>query len=271
MPGLTWLSRGRGGSTLPGSMTFVRGADVRAVLTGLGVDPDDGMPPAHPEFSSRLGVTIIRAGDWLVALEQTAWPRGIRPDVLRRLSAGTEVVAIDEDIAKGNHQFAHAVDGEIITAVTTSMPPHWSGAEPGRLRSLAEELGMDREDGRQGPDSDSDYDLGDLEILLLIAEVVFGLSLDEADLDNPLLKVPDEPADPARRTRAPAPSAVDTELVRAHVQHLMDRGVSADTIAAQARMNTSFVDFLLSGRMKLIPALKAQQILAIEVPPQSAP
>ena len=120
-------------------------------------------------------------------------------------------------------------------------------------------------------DDDSDYDLGDLEILLLIAEVAFGLSLDEADLDSPLLKVPDEPADPARRTRAPAPSAVDTELVRAHVRHLIDRGVSADTIAAQARMNTSFVDFLLSGRMKLIPALKAQQILAIEAPPQSAP
>lgn len=71
--------------------------------------------------------------------------------------------------------------------------------------------------------------------------------------------------------RAPAPGVVDTELVRAHVQNLIDRGVSADTIAVQARMNTSFVDFLLSGRMKMIPALKAQQILAIEAPPQSAP
>ena len=50
MPGLTWLSRGRGGSALPGSMTFVRSIDERAVLTGLGVDPDDAMPPADPEF-----------------------------------------------------------------------------------------------------------------------------------------------------------------------------------------------------------------------------
>jgi hypothetical protein len=38
-----------------------------------------------------------------VALEQTAWPRGVRLDVLSRLSAGTEVVAIHEDIAKFNH------------------------------------------------------------------------------------------------------------------------------------------------------------------------
>jgi hypothetical protein len=121
------------------------------------------------------------------------------------------------------------------------------------------------EDGSPGPD---DFDLGDLEILLLIA---FGLSLDEADLSSPLLKVPDQPADPALRARGPAPSAVGMELVRAHVQNLIDRGASADTIAAQAGMNTFFVDYLLSGGMKLIPAHKAQQILAIGAPPQSAP
>ena len=267
MPGLTWLSRRRRGSTLPGSMTFVRGADVRAVLTGLGVDPDDAMPPGHPEFSSTLGVTIIRAGDWLVALEQTAWPRGIRPDVLRRLSAGTEVVAIDEDIAKGNHQFAHAADGEIITTVVTSAPPKWGGTQPGRLRSLAEELGMDREDGR--PDSDSDYDLGDLEILLLIAEVGFGLSLDQADLNNPVLKVPDQPADPW--VGGPAAKVVDTELVRAHVRHLIDRGVSIDTVAARSGMNALWLGRLLGGGQgPWIIASRAERILAVEAPPQSA-
>lgn len=267
MPGLTWLGRGRGGSTLPGSMTFVRGTDVRAVLTGLGVDPDDAMPPAHPEFSSTLGVTIIRTGEWLVTLEQTAWPRGIRPDVLRGLSAGTEVVAIDEDIAKGNHQFAHAADGEIITAVMTSAPPNWGGTQPDRLRSLAEELGMDRADGRPGPDDD--YDLGDLEILLLIAEVAFGLSLDEADLNNPLLKVPDQPADPW--VGGPAAKVVDTELVRAHVRHLIDRGVSIDTVAARSGMNVLWLGRLLGGGQgPWIIASRAERILAVEAPPRSA-
>jgi hypothetical protein len=82
-------------------MTFVRSIDERAVLTGLGVDPDDAMPPADPEFSSTPGVTLIRSGDWLVALEQTAWPRGIRPEVLRRLSAGTEAVAIHDGHRQG--------------------------------------------------------------------------------------------------------------------------------------------------------------------------
>ena len=132
--------------------------------------------------------------------------------MLRRLSAGTEAVAIDEDIAKGNHEFAHAADGEIITAVATFVPPSWGGTQPDRLRPLAEELGMDPGDGSPSADSDYDYDLGDLEILLLIAEVAFGLSLDEEDLERPLLKVPDQPADPALRGRAPAPSAADTEI-----------------------------------------------------------
>jgi hypothetical protein len=249
-------------------MTFVRSTDEQAVLTGLGVDPDDAMPATDAEFSSTLGITIIRSGDWLVALEDSTWARARRLDVLCRLSAGTEVVSIYEDIGKGNHEFAHAVDGEIITRVITSAPPNWGGTQPDRLRPLAEELGMP---GEHGTDPDNKYDLGSMEVLLLLGESVFGLSLDEADLNSPLLKVPDQPADPALRARAPAPGAVGTELVRAHVQNLIDRGVSADTIAAHARMNTVFVDYLLSGGMKLIPAHKAQQILAIEAPSQSAP
>lgn len=265
MPGLTWLSRGGVGAT--GSMTFVRGSDERAVLTGLGVDSEAAVLPADPAFSSITGITVIRSGEWLVALEQSAWPRGIRPEVLRRLSAGTEAVAIHEDIGKGNHQFTHAADGEIITAVTTSAPPSWGGTQPDRLRPLAEELGMQREDGNP-----SDSDLGDLEILLLIAEAAFGLSLDEADLNNPLLKVPDQPADPALRANRPAARVVDSDVVRSHVQHLIDRGVSADTIAARAGMPASWVDRLLSGALgPWMIASRADQILAIEAPPQSAP
>jgi hypothetical protein len=195
-------------------MTFVRGTDERLVLAGLGVDPDDAIRPDSPEFSSTPGITVVGSGDWLVALETAAWPRGIRPDVLRRLSAGTEVVVVFEDIAKGNHEFAHAVDGEVITAVTTTAPPSWGGTQPDRLRPLAEELGMSHQDGSHSDsDYDYDYDLGDLEILLLIAETAFGLSLDEAELSGPLLKVPDQPADPTPHPPAPGlPRAPSGEL-----------------------------------------------------------
>jgi hypothetical protein len=189
MPGLFGLLQGSKPRGLPaGCLTFVRGTDERLVLAGLGVNPDDAVRPDSPEFASTPGITIVRSGDWLVVLETAAWPRGIRPDVLRRLSAGTEAVAIFEDIAKSNHEFAHAANGEIITAVMTAVPPSWGGTQPDRLRALAEELGMCHPDGSP---SDSDYDLGNLEILLLLAETVVGLSFDEADLNNPLLKVPD--------------------------------------------------------------------------------
>lgn len=271
MPGLTWLVQQPGSRGLPGfmCMTFVRGADERAVLAGLGVDPDDAMAPGDPEFESTPGITIVRSGDWLVALEDAVYARGIRPDVLLRLSAGTEVVVIYEDIGKGNNQFAHVVDGEVITSVTTSMPPSWGGTQPDRLRPLAEELGMGHEDGSP---SDSDYDMGGLELLLLLllAEVAVGLSLDEADLNRPLLKVPDQPPGP---TPGPPASAergvVRSRVIRPRVQRLLDSGLTADAIAARTGFSASDIDNLLRGTDFSIPVKTAQQILAIEVPPNA--
>jgi hypothetical protein len=241
-------------------MTFVRGADERAVLAGLGVDPDAAIPSDAAEFSTTPGISLVRSGDWVAALEDSVWARGKRPDVLRRVSAGTEAVVIYKDDGKGNHEFAHAVDGEIITAVTTSAPPHWRGTQPERLRPLAEELGLA---------DDSDSDLLDIEVLLTIAEGVFGLSLDEADLQHPLLKVPDLPSDPAPRARPATPVAVDTGPVRAHLQDLLDRGIPADTIAAQAGMTTTVLDSLLSGRTRVMATYNAQKILEIQAPPQA--
>jgi hypothetical protein len=244
-------------------MTFVRGTDERLVLRRLGVDPDDAIRPDSPEFSSTPGITIVRSGDWLVALETAAWPRGIRLDVLLRMSVGTEAVVVFEEIGKLNHEFAHAVDGEIITAVTTCVPPSWRGTQPDRLRPLAEELGMGPQDGSPS----DDYDLGDLEILLLIAETALGLSLDEADLNSPLLKVPDEPADPTPRPRADAPPAplVGSAHLRPHVQRLLDSGITAEAIAAQAppALSTNAIKVLLSEANVWFPVENAQRILAM--------
>jgi hypothetical protein len=94
VPGLMWLAQEPGSPSFPGCMTFVRATDERAVLAGLGVDPDAAIPPTAPEFSSTLGITLVRSSDWLVALEIPVNPRGIRPEALRRLSVGAEVVVI---------------------------------------------------------------------------------------------------------------------------------------------------------------------------------
>jgi hypothetical protein len=121
---------------------------------------------------------VGRSGEWVFALEENIPAQGTRPEVLRRVSARTEAVAVYNDIGKGNDEFAHAVNGEVITAVTATIPPHWRGSEPDRLRPLAEEIALD-DDGESGP-------LG-LEALLALAEGVFGISLDEEDLRRPLV------------------------------------------------------------------------------------
>ena len=120
---------------------------------------------------------VGRSGEWVFALEGNIPPQGTRGEVLRRLSAGAEVVAIYNDIGKGNDEFAHAVNGEVVTALMTTAPPSWSGSEAGRLRSLAEEIALD-DDGESG--------LLGLDVLLALAEGVFGISLGKEDLSRPL-------------------------------------------------------------------------------------
>jgi hypothetical protein len=55
------------------------------------------------------------------------------------------------------------------------------------------------------------------------------------------------------------------------VQRLLDRGVTADAIAAQAeqRLSTNGINFVLSGANFLIPVRTAERILAMKVPPNT--
>jgi hypothetical protein len=254
MAGLTWLA-----SQGPSALLFVRGADERSVLVGLGADPAGSVPPGTTEPGAPA-VSILRSADWVVAVDDRIFPRVTQPDVLQRVSVGAEAVALYRDIGKGNHELAHAVDGHIISAVTTSVPPHWRGTDPDRLRLWAEELAL--ADG-------SDSGLLGFDVLLALAEGAFGLTLAEADVQHPLLIVPDAPATApaAGQGHGTGVAIADPELVRSHVRHLLDRGVTAEVIAAQAGLTTRGVDSLLNGLTKVIPASRAEQILAIEVPP----
>ena len=183
--GLTWLADLPHVGSWPFCLTFVRGATEREVLEGFGADPDAaGAASATIPFGEAQDpprVMVGRSGEWAFALEENIPAQGTRPEVLRRLSARTEAIAIYNDIGKGNDEFAHAFNGEVITALTTTFPPHWWGSEPDRLRSLAEEIALD-DDGESGP-------LG-FEVLLALAEGVFGISLGEEDLSRPLAAAP---------------------------------------------------------------------------------
>jgi hypothetical protein len=131
-----------------------------------------------------------RCDDWTLVIDGTLPPQGLQLEVLQRISEGTDAVVIYNDVAKLNHELVHAHDGEIITAVTTSVPPHWDGTQPDRLRELAEEIGLGR---------DADTDFTQLQVLLVLAESVFGISLDEAGLEGSwyAAQVPDRAKDQA--------------------------------------------------------------------------
>lgn len=185
-----WLGAAPYAGSWPFCLTFVRGGGESEVLAAFGADPRD--EPARitarsvPASADPAGLPLVllrRSGDWLVALEQNIPPQGARPEVLRNVSAATEAVMLYQDIGKLYHEFAHAFDGEVVSAVTTSWPPYWWGSDPDRLRPLAQELGL-----ASGADEDSD--LSGLEVLLALGEGVFGLSLEEAGLDQPWLAAP---------------------------------------------------------------------------------
>jgi len=215
--GLTWLADQPNVGSWPFCLTFVRGATEREVLEGFGADPDDTVAASATipfgAVHDRPRVMVGRSGEWVFALEENIPAQGTRPEVLRRLSARTEAVAIYNDIGKGNDEFAHAFNGDVITALTTTAPPHWSGSEPNRLRSLAEEIARD-DDGESG--------LLGLEVLLALAEGVFGISLGEEDLSRPLAAAPmlpvldDLPAPRPAETR-PRVSDPVISLLLAHV------------------------------------------------------
>jgi hypothetical protein len=181
-PGLGWLAE----SEWPACLVFARGVSEDQVLRAFGADPDETVlrepgEPVPPQEGMTDAAPVIRVGqtgDWVLVIEEDEPPQGTRPEVLRRVSAGGgEVVALHQDIGKLNHEFAHAVDGEIVTAVTTSRPAYWRGTQPERLQSLAEDLGL--KDG-------ADADLSEFEVLLALAEGVFGLRLSPSDLERPM-------------------------------------------------------------------------------------
>ena len=189
---MMWLGAAPYAGSWPFCLTFVRGGGESEVLAAFGAglrdEPARITARSAPASAGPAGLPLVllrRSGDWLVALEQNIPPQGARPEVLRNVSAATEAVMLYQDVGKLDHEFAHAADGEVVSAVTTLWPPHWWGSDPDRLRPLAQELGL----GPAG-DADEDSDLTGLEVLLALAEGAFGLSLEEAGLDQPWLAAP---------------------------------------------------------------------------------
>lgn len=172
-------------------VTFTRGFDEAACLARLGADWSAPVARTRDE-AARLDATWAgqygpmaqagRAGDWAFTFE-TASFEGTRPEVLRRLSAGTTALCVCSDI-EGVAGFGYAENGAVLARfhdvldlddlVDPDEPSH-----PG--------LGWLRPD-RPGLELDSVVDeLGPAGALLVLAETAYGLRVDPAVLaEEPL-------------------------------------------------------------------------------------
>lgn len=176
MAGLDWLGHPpAAGWAL--CLTFVRGKTEGEVLAGFGAEPTASSGPAAGHAPQAPSVRVGRSGEWLVAVEENIPPQGTRPEVLRRVSAGTTAVSVYNDIGKSNDEFACAADGEVVAAVTTSVPPRWRGTDPAWAWPVASVFGL-TEDA-------AETDLTTWQAVLALAEVAFGVSLDESALREP--------------------------------------------------------------------------------------
>lgn len=205
--GLSWLAGPRYAGDYGFCLTFVRGLDTGEVFTAFGADPEDARPRNRYEPGRGPFVRVGRSGPWLVALEEHGWPpQGTRPEVLRRVSAGGEAVAVYQDVGYLRHVFGYAAGADVVTRLVTTAPPTWQGSDPGRFRAAAAELGG----GRPGAPA--------LRVLLALAEGC-GASLSEDDLaadwpSAPVLPILDDLAD-TPESEPPTAPVVDAMLTHA--------------------------------------------------------
>lgn len=168
-------------------LTFVRGADERAIFAAFGADPNEAVRMTREEANRAAGSIVqgygpfVRmgvSGEWLFAWEDGSWEGG-RPEVLRRASAGGEAVCVLNTVG-AFAGFGYAAEGEVITSLVTIVPYTREGSDPERFLPLIEEVGL------VFPPVQPIPSLSPLPAVLTIAERAFGLSVERSDLERPL-------------------------------------------------------------------------------------
>jgi hypothetical protein len=270
--GLVWLGQGDA-QRMSLCVSFVRDGSQDSVFAAFGAAPQSTTPrtldeviTAESTFDDGYGpfVRVGRCDGWLFAWENAS-SEGMRPEVLRRLSRGTEVVTV-RHIFGGCPQFAYAADGAVITSMWLIPPdPTRSGSDPDRFLPLMREVGLDYAALSQEMDEEEPR-FNDLEATLALAQRAFGLSLSpqevEAawpcarilprleDLDLPPV-VPDGQVgigDPVidLLLQYATPETVDAVLAEQALIVLSELGLAESRVIAEA------VEAALAGRRRMV-------------------
>ncbi|MER5627038.1 DUF6461 domain-containing protein [Streptosporangium sp. NPDC002544] len=126
-------------------LTLVRGLDEAEVLRRMSAREESIRPLTYRKLMDEElfpGTVLVgRLDGWSALIEVSGW-QGTKPDVLRVLSAGTEVVSVlRHDYAA--HEFVYAVDGERVTFFDPVIPAWRYGSDPDRLVDAMSGAGFD--------------------------------------------------------------------------------------------------------------------------------
>jgi hypothetical protein len=140
-----WLDTSR---YVGGCVTYVRSREEDDVLRRFGGDLTTSQPmtlqdvyEAQQEEDLPYGASSMiladTIGEWVVIYEDVGI-QGIRDEVVRQVSRGTEMVSVSW--TQTIDQFVYAVDGEIVTRFEPLASYRRSGSDPDRLNSYMADL-----------------------------------------------------------------------------------------------------------------------------------
>ncbi|MBD3142994.1 DUF6461 domain-containing protein [Microbispora bryophytorum] len=164
------------------TITLVRGVEEYEVLRRLGAAPEHIRlidVDEYPDSSRTEIVTVRRAGDWTIVIEECGW-LGVQREVIGELSRdGGEAVAVMRHDYAARHDFAYALDGELVTGFDPSRPGTRWGTAPDRLNRHLRELGID-------PATDDWIDNA-IQAVLALAGRISGVVVTPAHVERPVL------------------------------------------------------------------------------------
>ena len=167
-------------------LSFVRAAELLPVATAFGgvgeheraLDLEEFCEEAYAHHERYSMVALRRLGDWALVVEDDSG-QGTRPEVLRRVSAGTEAVSVFWS-ADGAQRFSHARAGAVLTAFDPALvEDRRDGTDPDGLEPLRAELTRQR----------GGFD-GGVELMLALAARITGVELTAEDLDGEFATFP---------------------------------------------------------------------------------
>ncbi|MEU8279394.1 DUF6461 domain-containing protein [Microbispora bryophytorum] len=164
------------------TITLVRGVEEYEVLRRLGAAPEHIRlidVDEYPDSSRTEIVTVRRAGDWTLVIEECGW-LGVQREVIGKLSRdGGEAVAVMRHDYAARHDFAYALDGELVTGFDPSRPGTRWGTAPDRLNRHIRQLGID-------PATDDWIDNA-IPAVLALASRISGVVVTPAHIERPVL------------------------------------------------------------------------------------